>query len=97
MGQAKLDHINAKLKKATEALYSEQFASNTTGYAKYIDVGSFIDYFLTSEISLNVDGYRLSTFLHYDPELGEHGMVKAGPQWDINLAYGNADYNYYDG
>jgi len=71
-----------------EALASETFTDSIVGYANYIDVDSFIDFFILNELSNNVDGYRLSTYLHKDR--GE--KLKAGPIWDFNLAFGNADY-----
>ena len=37
-------------------LYSENFTDPVAGYQAYIDVNSFIDYFIISEISRNVDG-----------------------------------------
>ncbi len=70
------------------ALASDEFTNTELGYSKYIDVDSFVDFFILNEISNNVDGYRLSIFLH--KEKGE--KLKAGPIWDFNLAFGNADY-----
>lgn len=70
------------------ALASDDFTDPDTGYAKYIDVDSFIDFFILNEISNNVDGYRLSTFMHKD----KNGKLNMGPIWDFNLAFGNADY-----
>lgn len=70
------------------SLASTFFTDPVSGYANYIDVDSFIDFFILNELSNNVDGYRLSTFLHKDK--GE--KLKAGPIWDFNLAFGNADY-----
>jgi len=61
------------------------------GYRKYIDVPSFIDQSLLQELGHNVDGYRLSSYLHKD----KSGLLMGGPIWDFNEAYGNADY--YDG
>jgi hypothetical protein len=43
-------------------LYSENFTDPVAGYQAYIDVNSFIDYFIISEISRNVDGYKKSRF-----------------------------------
>ena len=44
-----------------------------------------------NEISKNVDGYRLSTFLHKEREsLG--GKLRMGPVWDYDIAFRNADY-----
>lgn len=70
------------------ALNSNSFADPTTGYAAYIDTSTFIDFFLLNELSNNVDGYRLSTFMHKD----KNEKLKMGPIWDFNLAFGNADY-----
>ena len=39
----------------------------------------------------NVDGYRLSTFLHKQAE-ADGGLLEMGPVWDFNLAFDNADY-----
>lgn len=70
------------------ALASDNFTDPETGYRAFIDVDSFIDFFLLTEISNNIDGYRLSTFMHKD----KNGKLKMGPIWDFNLAWGNADY-----
>jgi hypothetical protein len=62
------------------------------GYAKWIDVGSFVDYLLTNEITKNIDAYRLSSYLFKDRD-SKGGKLNAGPVWDFNLGFGNADYN----
>ena len=74
------------------ALTGASFADSTVGYRHYIGVGSFIDYFLVNEISKNVDGYRLSSFFHKDKQSKGGGKLKAGPLWDFNLAWWNANY-----
>jgi len=71
-----------------DALASDDFANPETGYAAYIDIESFIDFFLLNELSNNVDGYRLSTYMYKD----KNEKLKMGPIWDFNLAFGNADY-----
>ena len=73
------------------ALKSTNFTDPVTGYKPFIDVGSFIDYFLVNELSKNVDGYRISTFLHKQ-RFSEGGKLVAGPLWDYNIAWGNANY-----
>ncbi|WP_430907013.1 CotH kinase family protein [Maribacter sp. 2-571] len=70
------------------ALVSETFTDAVTGYANYIDVDSFIDFFILNELANNVDGYRLSTYMHKD----KNKKMVMGPIWDFNLAFGNADY-----
>jgi hypothetical protein len=57
-------------------------------YLEYIDLDSFVDFFILNEISKNPDGFRLSTFLHKD----KGGKLKMGPIWDFNIAFGNVDY-----
>ncbi|MEY5069088.1 MAG: hypothetical protein RLZ47_950, partial [Bacteroidota bacterium] len=73
------------------ALKSSNFTDPSVGYKPYIDVGSFIDYFLITELSKNVDGYRISTYLH-KKRFSEGGKLVAGPLWDYNIAWGNANY-----
>jgi len=62
-----------------------------TGYKSFIDLNSFVDYAIINEVTRNVDGYRLSTFLHKDKDSND-GKLYIGPIWDFNLGFGNADY-----
>jgi hypothetical protein len=73
------------------ALNGPNFADTSIGYAKYIDVNSFIDFYIINELSKNIDGYRLSTYMYKDKE-SNGGKLTMGPFWDFNLAFGNADY-----
>jgi hypothetical protein len=59
--------------------------AGTGTYSDYIDVNSFVDFFLLNELSANPDAYRISTFLHKNR--GE--KLKMGPIWDFNIAFGN--------
>lgn len=72
-------------------LKSSDFNDPIDGYARYIDVGSFIDFLIINEISKNIDGYRLSTFMHKQKN-SDGGKLFMGPVWDFNLGFGNADY-----
>ena len=56
-----------------------------------INFNSFIDYFIISELSRNVDAYRISTFLYKDSD-EENGDLNMGPVWDYNLSFGNVDF-----
>jgi len=58
-------------------------------YAEYIDIDSFVDWYLISEITKNVDSKSFSSmFLNVLP--GE--KIKMGPLWDFDLSFGNVDY-----
>lgn len=71
------------------ALMSPGFADPVNGYRKYIDVNSFIDHFIISEVGKNVDAYRLSTFLYKD----RNSKLNIGPVWDFDLAWRNANFS----
>ena len=53
-----------------------------------INIASFVDFFLINELSYNVDGYRLSTFLYKDRD-DLDSTLHIGPPWDFNLSFGN--------
>jgi hypothetical protein len=70
---------------------SPEFADTLKGYTSFIDVESFVDYFILSELSRNVDAFRLSFFFYKDKN-SKDKKIKAGPLWDLNLGFGNSDY-----
>lgn len=72
------------------ALYAQNFAT-TKAYTNYIDTEAAIDHHWMVEVCRNIDGFRLSTYIHKD----RLGKVVFGPIWDYNLSLGNA--NYADG
>jgi hypothetical protein len=77
-----------------EEVMNSHYADPNTGYTKYFDVDAFVDFCIVNEISKNIDGYRLSTFMYKDRD-SNGGLLTLGPVWDFNLSFGNA--NYYDG
>ncbi len=74
-----------------EALRDPDFRDPHTGYRAFINDDSFVDYAIISELTRNIDAYRLSTFLYKDKD-SKDGKMYIGPIWDYNLAFGNADY-----
>ena len=66
----------------------EAISNDEWDYWNYIDVDSFINYFLAGEIVKNIDSGRLSVYM-YRPVGGKLVM---GPQWDADLSMGNAFY-----
>ncbi len=60
------------------------------GYEEYIDVDSFIDWFILHELTYNLDScYRRSCYMYKDK--GE--KLKMSPVWDFDLAMGNFSYD----
>lgn len=75
-----------------EILYSGDFADKKTGYRSYIDVNSFIDYFLLEEVTRNVDAYKKSRYFYKDKD-SKKGLIKSGPVWDFDWAWKNITEN----
>lgn len=73
------------------SLLSQNFADTLNGFRKYAVESTFIDYFLVNEISKNVDGYRLSTFMNKERD-SKGGKIRMGPVWDYDIAWHNANY-----
>ncbi len=88
------DYINNYITDFELLLASEAYNDPDAGYYDQVNLESFIDVSLMSEISKNVDAYRLSAYMYKDKD-SEDGRLTMGPIWDYNLAFGNADY--YDG
>ena len=85
------NYIQNKITAFENALHGNQYLDPYVGYKPFIDMNSFVDYFILVELSKNVDGYRLSTFLHKDRD-SKDPRIHMGPVWDYDLAFGNADY-----
>lgn len=64
--------------------------SLVNGYPTIIDVPTFVDFIIISELSSNADTYQLSSYFHKD----RGGKLRAGPIWDYNLTYGNDLFDY---
>lgn len=73
-----------------QVLFSEDFADPVEGYKKYIDVESFVDWYLINEITKNPDS-RFFTSCYMN--LSREGKLKMGPLWDFDIAFGNIDYH----
>ena len=74
-----------------QSLNGPKYRDIREGYKNYINVESFIDFSIINELTKNVDGYRLSTFIYKDKD-SEDDKLYLGPIWDFNLAFGNANY-----
>ena len=89
--QQQLIYIRDYINNWEQKLMTQDMNDPKASFRDYMDVSSFVNYFILNEATRNVDGYRLSTYLYKDKEsLG--GKIKMGPAWDFNIAFGNADY-----
>ncbi len=85
------DYLKTVVDSAEAVLDGTNFKDPAKGYRKYFDSQSFVKIFLLNEVSKNVDGYRISSFFHKDKNSKDR-RIKAGPPWDYDIAFGNADY-----
>jgi len=74
-----------------QALSGVNFQHPQSGWRRHANEASFIDYLIVNELAKNVDGYRLSTYLYKDKQ-SRGGKLVAGPAWDYDLAFYNANY-----
>ena len=81
-------YIAAYVDSLETALYGPDFTDPVVGYRRYLDVPSFITYFLVNELARNNDGFKKSVFFHKDKD-SNGGRIKAGPVWDFDWAWKN--------
>lgn len=84
-------YIRSYITEFEYALHGENFKDPEKGYRAYIDVESFIDYFIITELSRDLDGYRVSVYFHKDKD-SKGGKLTMTPFWDYNICFGNANF-----
>ncbi len=89
--KTQVNYIRQRVNAMEAALASDHYRDSVGGYRDYLDEMSFIDYQIAMELGHNVDGYRMSGkfFKWRDSVDPRFKMVL----WDMNLAYGNSNYN----
>jgi hypothetical protein len=85
-----LDYIHSYVQQTEDAIFAENFDDPVNGYAKYINVDSFINWYLVKELMKDNDAADYSSIFYYKDLNGKLGM---GPVWDFDLAAGNCDYS----
>ena len=85
---AQIEWLDNHITEFEDVLYGDNFRDPNEGYAKYIDVDSWIDTWIMVEMTKNIDGFRLSTYYNKDI----NGKIKQGPAWDYNLSLANGNY-----
>mgnify|MGYP001590381203 FL=1 len=89
-GSSELEKIKSYVIQTENVLYGDEFDDPNNGYSKYIDVDSFVDWYLINEISKNNDAiFFSSVYMNYV----QGGKLKMGPIWDFDIAFGNINYN----
>jgi len=75
-------------------LYASGSQGLTDRMSEYIDVNSFVDYFILNELARNVDAYKKSAYFYKD-KISKGGKLKAGPVWDFDWAWKNINECFF--
>lgn len=87
------EYIKTYVNTFESALYNPIIHDSSAGYYRYMDMNSFIDYFLVNEVSRNNDGFKKSFFMFKNRD-GIDKRIKLGPVWDFDWAWKNIDECY---
>ena len=78
---AQLTYIKNYISEVAGTLYGPNFKDPENGYAKYLDIDSFVDYWIVFEVMGNHElGNPGSVYMHKD----RGGKLVAGPCWDFD-------------
>lgn len=91
--EAQIEWITNDFSEFEHSLYSFDYNTPDWGYRRYIDVDSFVDYFLLNEFCQNYDAGSYSTYIYRDLQ----GKISMGPVWDFNNAFDNYMETAFDG
>ncbi len=86
-GKSSMQHFRVAYNAFEEALDNKDWPA----IESLIDVESFAQYYLLSELTSNPDAYLTSCYFYKD---GAADKIHAGPIWDFDIAYGNSWGNH---
>lgn len=87
---AQIAQVKGETRRFEKALYSPTFKNPTTGYRKFINRPSFVDWYIVQELFKNTDGdFQSSDYFTWVPG----GKLTMGPQWDFDLSAGTNNNN----
>ena len=84
------DYLKNTVTSFEKVLYSSTFKDPTTGYPAWIKINSWLDFFLVSEASRNINAYRKNCYYFKDKD-SKDKKIHSGPVWDFDSGYKNLD------
>jgi hypothetical protein len=79
------NYIKTYVDSFENALNGTNYTNDTLGYRKWIDVGTFIDFLIVNEFSMNYDSYGRSTYMYKEKDTDGNKLC-IGPPWDYDRA-----------
>lgn len=87
-GDANFRYISDFVKSADAALFSSNFTDANEGWQKYLDMDSFVDWYLINEIAKNAEG---AFYANCYMNMKRDGKLKMGPLWKMEKSFGYGD------
>lgn len=87
VGSEAYNYIKDFVITAEAVLFSEEFKDPINGWQKFIDIDTFLDWYIIHEIAKNYDALSLYTSCYMNLKRG--GKLKMGPIWDFDVTFGN--------
>lgn len=87
-GDENYNYVKDYFQNAENALYSDNFRDPEIGWQKYLDMTSFVDWYIIMELCKNYDAYPFYTSCYMN--LKRDGKIKMGPVWDFDVTMGNS-------
>lgn len=87
LSEFSIQRITNQIDSFEEVLFAEDY-SQFSQYKDYIDMGSFVDYFVLNEFLISYDAGNNSTYLYSDYS----GKLTMGPVWDFDGTMDNYRY-----
>ena len=79
------DYVARSVSIVERLLYSPEILWDSRAYEQYLDVDSFVNFYILNEFLANNDMWSSSTYFHKDVR----GRLVAGPVWDFNNVMDN--------
>ncbi len=95
---AQINYISDFVNDADVALFSSNFTSTTSGWRKYIDEKSLVDFYIVQELTKNLDANLYTSVYMYKKRdtvvngVTVPGKLYFGPVWDFDTSMGDALY-----
>jgi hypothetical protein len=90
--QAQRNYIASYFAQFGAALWGTSYTNPLTGYAAYIDAGSWLDHHIFNAVTYNVDAFRLSGYFYKD----RGQKMCLGPLWDFDRSQGSGDMRCFN-
>lgn len=82
-----VDYIAAHVQKFEDALFADNWLDAANGYRKYLDLTSFVQWYITAEYTAEPNSFR-SVYFYKDID---NDKLTFGPVWDFDFSFDNSE------